>query len=102
MLAITCSWLLLAPALANAATVLKTVEFKADEGGQLENQNVNGTFQGDEVLDNEQTEFEEGKSDVDRTWIQDPRYRWPGGVVPYAYGGFFSTDEKKMITDALA
>jgi len=98
MLAITWCWLLLAPALAKAAVLLKTKEFQADPGYELENQDLNGTYQGDIVLD----EHQEGN--MDRTWNSDPSYRWPGGVLPYAfaYGSSFSTEEKRKIVSAMA
>merc|ERR1719290_203213 len=66
------------------------------------NQGLTGLFQGDEMLDAEQLAFEEGKSDVDRTWIQNTRYRWPKGVVPYRFKDSFSAAEQKKVTDALA
>merc|ERR550519_2516014 len=66
------------------------------------NQGLTGMFQGDEKLDADQLAFEQGKSDVDRTWIQNTRYRWPQGVVPYTFKDYFSPAERKKVTDALA
>ena len=105
--------LLLSATLANAAEISRrddepnlqtnVIDLDADESDPLANANKGlGLFEGDEILDKDQEEFEEGLADTDRTWIQDARYRWPRGVLAYRFKDYFSAAEKQKIRDALA
>ena len=80
----TITWsllLLLSATLANAAEISRrddepnlqtnVIDLDADESDPLDNANKGlGLFEGDEILDKDQEEFEEGLADTDRTWIQ--------------------------------